>query len=484
MTDSLADLDAVELRRMIGTKQISPVELLDDCLKRMDAVEPFLNAVPARCDERARAEARKAEAAVMRGDPLPPLHGLPVGIKDLQVTEGVPTTWGSPLYKDYVADKDERTVAAVRAAGGIVVGKTNVPEWGAGGNTTNPVYGSTRNPYDLDRARICGGSSGGSAAALAARLMPIATGSDTGGSLRIPAGFCGVVGFRPSPGLVPMERRPIGYTPLSVHGPMGRTVADTMLLLQAMVGEDARDPLSHPVDGADYRAPEPCDLSTVRVAVSADLGFAPVEPTIRATFAAAVAAFGGAFAAVEEKDPPLGNADPVFEVLRAVQFLAAHRDRYYNQRDKLGPNIIANYEQGLTYSAEDVAKAQVAHTKLCRDFSAFMERYDVLICPTNCTPPFPVEKRYLDVIDGKPARTYFHWLALTYGLTLTAHPAISLPCGLDATGTPFGIQICGRRGADRQVLAVAAALEAHLQTIPALARTRPDIEGMAKAGKA
>ena len=479
---SLADLDAVEARRLIGRKQISPVELLDACLARIDALNPAINAVVARCDDRARAEAKAAEKAVMAGDDLPPLHGLPIGIKDLELTEGVRTTWGSPLFADHVPAADQRSVVAIRKAGAIVVGKTNVPEFGAGANTNNPVYGATRNPYDLKRKRICGGSSGGSAVALACRMLPLCSGSDTGGSLRIPAGFNGIVGYRPSPGLVPNERRPFGFSPLSVLGPMGRSVADAALLLSAMVAEDPRDPLSHPVDAAAYARPAEVALGGLRVAISADLGFAPIEPVIRDTFGKAVGQFRHVFREAVDADPPLDGVDWVFEVLRGLQFITAHGENYRKHKDKLGPNIIANVEQGLGYGVQDVARATAEQTTMIRRMSAFMADFDVLICPTNSTPPFPIEQLYLDVIDGKPTRTYFHWIALTYGLTVVGNPAVSLPCGLDPTGTPFGIQICGRAGADRQVLAVAAALESYLQTIPSLARTSPDLAAIEKMG--
>lgn len=474
----LCDLEAVELRRLIGQREISPVELLDSCLARIDAVNPTLNAITATCYDRARAEAEAAERAVREGQPLGALHGLPVGIKDLQETEGLKTTFGSPLYADYVPARDERTVAAVRAAGGIVVGKTNVPEFGAGGNSTNPVYGATGNPFDA--ARTCGGSSGGSAAALATGMVPVATGSDTGGSLRLPAAFCGIVGLRPSPGLVPSERRPFGWAPISVLGPMGRTVADTALLMSAMAASDDRDPLSGTLAANDSFFPlPPADLSGLRVAVSADLGFAPVDSGIRESFNAAVARFSGVFGAVDVVDPPLGDADEIFDVQRAMQFVASHAGRPAEQQAKLGPNIRANVAQGLAMSVAQVARAQAAHSALYRRFLAFMADYDLLICPTVSVPPFPHSQLYVDTIDGKPARTYFHWLALTYGLTLTAHPVISLPCGLDPTGAPLGIQLTGKRGGDRRLLALAAALEAHLKTLPGLGRPLPDLKALA-----
>ncbi|HMK68315.1 MAG TPA: amidase family protein, partial [Stellaceae bacterium] len=341
----LCDIEAVELRRLIGTKAISPVELLESCLQRIDAVNPALNAITATAIDRAKSEAKAAEKAVLAGDALGPLHGLPIGIKDLNETAGIKTTWGSPIYRDYVPEKDERMVAAVRQAGAIVVGKTNTPEFGAGANTTNPVWGPTGNPFDP--ARICGGSSGGSAVALATSMLPTCTGSDTGGSLRIPAAFCGVVGFRPSPGLVATERRTLGWTPISVQGPMGRTVADTLLLLQAQVSDDSRDPLASRVDPSEYSAVEPIDLSRLRVAISEDLGGMPIDPGIRASFRERVGLIKHAFRSCEARDPDMAGADEAFGVVRALNFLAAHKERYERHRDKLGPNIVANYEQGL-----------------------------------------------------------------------------------------------------------------------------------------
>lgn len=475
----LCDLDAVALRRLIGRRAISPVELLRSCIERIERVNPTLNAITATCFERARAEAEAAERAVMAGGPLGPLHGLPIGIKDLQETEGLKTTFGSKLFAGHVPARDERTVAAVRAAGAIVVGKTNVPEFGAGGNSTNPVYGATGNPFDPERT--CGGSSGGSAVALATGMVPLATGSDTGGSLRLPAAFCGVVGHRPSPGLVPSERRSFGWAPISVLGPMGRTVPDTALLMSAMAANDARDPLAVPEGGPECYFPLPsADLAGLRVAVSPDLGFAPVDRRIRETFRQSLDRVRGVFASVEEVDPPLDDADEIFEVLRALQFVAAHGERAPEEAALLGPNIVANVEQGLAMSFKDAARAQAAATALYRRFTAFMADYDLLICPAVSIPPFPHAQLYCDEIDGTPARTYFHWLALTYGLTLTAHPVLALPCGLDPTGAPFGIQLCGRRGGDRRLLALAAALEAHLATLPDLARPLPDIERLSR----
>jgi amidase len=472
----LCDLSALELRRLIGAKQVSPVEVLASCRARIERIDGALNAFVATCWERAESEARAAERMVMAGEPLRPLHGLPIGIKDLALTEGLRTTFGSPQFADFVPEADECQVAAVRRAGAIVVGKTNTPEFGAGANTVNPVHGATGNPFDPEKT--CAGSSGGSAVALATGMVPLATGSDMGGSLRNPAAYCGVVGFRPSPGAVPHELRPIGWSPLSVQGPMGRTVADAALLFSVMQGSDFRDPLSWPHRSGDQ--PEAVDLRSLHVAISEDLGFAPVDDGIRQVFRAAMGRLRGVFAQADGRDPPLdASADEAFEVIRAINFLAAHTDTYRTRPEVLGPNIKANVEQGLGMSLEDVASAMKIQTTLYRAFLEFMAEYDALICPAMPVPPFPHAQLYVEAINGQRLRTYFHWLALAYGLTLTAHPVACIPCGRDHTGMPFGIQVCGPRYGDERTLAIAAALERHLQSIPELARPVPDLDALA-----
>jgi amidase len=470
------DLSARELRRMIGAKQISPVELLASCRARIERVHGAVNAFVATCWERAEGEARAAEQAVMRGETLGPLHGLPIGIKDLALTKDLRTTFGSPQFAAFVPEADERQVAAVRRAGAIVVGKTNTPEFGAGANTVNLVYGATGNPFDPDKT--CAGSSGGSAVALATGMVPLAAGSDMGGSLRNPAAYCGVVGFRPSPGAVPHELRLIGWSPLSVQGPMGRTVCDAALLFEAMAAFDPRDPLSYPLDVIGGL--KPVDLASLRVAISADLGFAPVDDGIRGVFRDAMKRIRGVFARADDRDPPLdASANKAFEVNRATNFVATHAETFRSRPEMLGPNIRANVEQGLAMSLEDVARAMHAHTLLYRRFLEFMADYDALICPAMAVPPFPHAQLYVEEINGQPMRTYLHWLALAYGLTLTAHPVVCIPCGRDRTGMPFGIQVCGRRLHDRRTLAIAAALERFLQGIPELARPVPDIDALA-----
>jgi amidase len=472
----LCDLSALELRRLIGAKQVSPVELLASCQARVERINDAVNAFVATCWERAEAEARAAERAIMAGEALGVLHGLPIGIKDLALTADLRTTFGSPQFAEFVPEADERQVAAVRQAGATVVGKTNTPEFGAGANTVNPVYGATGNPFDPEKT--CAGSSGGSAVALATGMVPLATGSDMGGSLRNPAAYCGVVGFRPSPGAVPHELRLIGWSPLGVQGPMGRTVADTALLFEAMAACDGRDPLSCPLPA--HAGPEAVDLGSLRVAISEDLGFAPVDDGIRAVFRAAMERIRDVFARADDRDPPLDDsANEAFEVNRAINFLAAHADTSRSQPEMLGPNIRTNVEQGLAMSVEEVARAMQAHTLLYRRFLEFMAEYDALICPAMAVPPFPHAQLYVEQINGQPMRTYFHWLALAYGLTLTAHPVACIPCGRDHTGMPFGIQVCGRRFGDRRTLAIATALEQYLQSIPELARPLPDLDALA-----
>ena len=473
MYDDLVCLSATEMRRRIGSKEISPVELLEACIERIAAINPAVNAVTATCFERARAEAKQAEAAVLRGDPLGLLHGLPTGIKDLDDTAGVLTTYGSPLYRTHIPEKDGAMVARVRSAGAIVVGKTNTPEFGAGANTRNPVWGATGNPFDP--LLNAGGSSGGSAAALATDMLPVCTGSDTGGSLRIPAAMCGVVGFRPTPGLVPVERRPFGWTPISVVGPMGRSVADTCLLMAAQTAMDACDPLSFPVDPASFAAPRPVDPGVLRVAWTEDFGVCPVDRPIREIFRSRIAAMKHLFRSCDAVEFDFGQAHRCFDILRAVSYVGRYREAYENDRASLGPNIVANYEIGARMSLADFAWAHMEQTQIYRKFQQTFRDYDLVLAPTTPVSPFPWKQLYLAELDGKPLANYYHWLALTYVITLVTNPAIALPCGVDHKGMPFGLQIVGRFHGDREVLGAAHALEQAFGAMAGLQRPLPDL---------
>ena len=476
--EELVSLSSVELRRRIGTKEISPVELLDACLERIEEVNPAVNAVTAMCVDRARKEAKAAETAVRRGEDLPLLHGLPAGIKDLEETKDLLTTYGSPLYRDYVPAYDNVMVGRVRAAGAIVVGKTNVPEFGAGSNSRNPVWGATGNPFNP--MLNAGGSSGGSAAALATDMLPVCTGSDTGGSLRNPAAFCGVVGFRPSPGMVAVERRAMGWTPISVLGPMGRSVADVCLLFATQVGQHDSDPLSFPLEPEAYADPWPVDLGSLRVAYTEDFGGAPVEKSIRQTFREKIKAIKPFFRSLDKVDVDYGGADRCFDVIRAVSFLSRYHDVYNNNRSMLGPNIIANYELGAKLSLADFAWAHGEQTRIFRAFQEIYKDYDLVIGPTVGFSPFPWKQLYIEEMDGTKLGTYYHWMATKYFVTLTSNPAVSLPCGVDDKKMPFGLQVVGRFRGDGEVLGAAHAMEQAFKTNPVLARPRPNIAKLRK----
>lgn len=477
--DNLTSASAVELRRLIGAREISPVELLEACIARIETYNPAINAITATCYERARKEARAAEQAVMRGEPLGLLHGLPLGVKDLEATAGLLTTYGSPLYRGNVPGEDNVLVARLRAAGAIVVGKTNIPEMGAGANSRNAVWGATGNPFNPNLN--AGGSSGGSAAALAADFLPVCTGSDTGGSLRIPAAKCGVVGFRPSPGVVPNSRKLLGWTPISVVGPMGRTVADTCLQLAASAGASVTDPLSYELDPTAFLSPAHIELSSLRVGWTEDFGSCSVDDGIRRVFRARIAAMRHLFKCCDEVSFALGDVHRCFDVLRAESFVASLHEAYQRDPASLGPNTRANYEMGARMTLADSSWAQAEETRILQRFQRACQDYDVILSPTTPVSPFPWTCLYADTINGEKQENYYRWLALTYVVTLTTHPAISLPCGVDEHGMPFGLQITGRFRGDAQTLGVAQALETAFAASPALRRPIPNLDAITPA---
>ncbi|PZO81947.1 MAG: amidase [Mesorhizobium amorphae] len=477
--DEPCDLGAAEARALIGRKALSPVELAESCIGRIETLDHAVNAVVTRDFERALDRARECEAAVMEGAPLGALHGLPIGIKDTSDTGGLRTTYGSPIFADHKPEADERFVARLREAGGIVLGKTNVPEWAAGGNTRNPVFGATGNPFDT--MRTAAGSSGGSAAALACGMVPLASGSDTGGSLRNPAAFCGVVGFRPTPGLIPSEKRGTAWLQVSTLGPMARNVGDAALMLSVMKGSDGRDPLSSIWSGPDTRdwsVPPRVDLSRLRVGWTRDFGFAPVERAVSDAVAEKATLSASLFASLEEATPDCSGADDIFAVLRAVAALGMFGPLLAQHPDRIGPNIKANIAEGEGYSAVDVSRAMNEQTRYHRRWHAFFDTHDVLLAPAVGISPRPWRELYPVEIEGRPTRSYYHWLACAYAVTLAGCPAISLPVGRDANGMPFGLQIVARRGADRFLLGVAQAMEEALGSDPRTARPLPDLDAL------
>lgn len=469
----LAPLSANELSLLMRQGEVSPVEILSSCIARIERLNPAVNAVTATCYERAREEAREAERQLRSGAPIGPLHGLPIGIKDLQETKDLLTTYGSPRFRDHVPTADHPLVASLRRAGAIVVGKTNVPEMGAGANTRNPVWGATGNPFDP--MLNAGGSSGGSAVALALDMLPLCTGSDTGGSLRIPAALCGVVGFRPSPDLVPHATRSLGWSSISLLGPMARSVDDLCLLLRAMVGCDSRDPLSARHDPASFGTFAPPELSSLRVGYTEDFGVCAVDSNIRKVFRERMEDVAPLFGECRPLDFDLREADQCFDVVRAESFVAAFHDDYRRNPALLAPDVRVNYEIGASMTLADRAMAHAEQTRLFRSFQQTLADVDVVLAPVSPITPFGWQQPYADRIDGMSLSPYYRWLALTYVVTLANNPALSMPCGIDHAGMPFGIQVIGKFRGDAQLLQAAHAIEQAFESIPTTRRPKPDL---------
>ncbi|MEE2688078.1 MAG: amidase [Pseudomonadota bacterium] len=467
------ELSATEARRLIGLGRLSPVELLESCIRRIDAVNPAVNAVVTFDYEGARRIANEQADAVARGEELGALHGLPIGVKDLQETVGMRTTFGSLLYEDYVPNHDDLIVARLKAAGANIFCKTNTPEFGAGANTRNSIFGATGNPFDP--TRICGGSSGGSGVALATNMMPLATGNDSGGSLRVPAAINGIVSHRSTPGLIPSARRNVGYTNFAVEGPMARSVEDMVLMMSTMVDYDDSDMLAFPRDPAGYRVIQQVDLNSLRVAFSEDLGFCPVDNGFRAIFRERMKIIEPIFKSVVWRDPDLSTVEEVNWVLRCQLFIARHRERYENNKDKLGPNVIMNYEAAQQIQAERVSWAHQQQTVLFKHMQRFFDDVDILICPCVGVSPFPHEQWYPDKINGEKLENYIQWIALTWALTIPGNPVTAIPCGYEPSGTPFGLQIVGKHHDDRRIIGAAKALEEHFQGYADLKRPVPEI---------
>ena len=478
--DDIVAKSARELRASIANKTLSPVEVFDAFAGRIERVNPAVNAIVAMDLDRGREEARRAEEAVMRGAPLGLLHGLPVGINDLHLTRGLRTTFGSLLHKDNVPDTDELLVSRIRKAGGIVLGKTNTPEFGAGANTVNRVYGATVNPFATTLS--ASGSSGGSAAALATDMIPLASGGDLGGSLRTPAAFCGIVGHRPSPGTCPSNRAADGWSPLAVEGGMARNVADTALLIAAVVGREPMDPISLDLSPEPFISLPSVKLRGLRVAFSEDLGSIPIEENVRACFRSAADRMAPLFGTTVWRHPDCGDVDTTFEALRAVGYGNSYGGYVREHRDIASPNVIANVEIAGTLSVSDIGRAHVAQTNLFRRFQTFFEDVDVLICPAAPVTPFPVDEVYVKQVGGVRMASYIRWIALNYAITLSTHPTTVIPAGLGPTGMPFGIQVVGRHRDDVGTLAIAASMEAEFAKDPKLARPKPDIRKLSDPG--
>ncbi|SFP94713.1 amidase [Geodermatophilus dictyosporus] len=449
---------ATELAALVRKREVSARELLEAHLARIERVDPQVNAIVTLDADGARAAADAADAALAAGEEVGPLHGLPVAHKDTHLTGGMRTTWGSPLHAENVPARDELVVERLRRAGAVRVGKTNVPEFAAGSHTVNPLFGATHNPWR--HGLSAGGSSGGAAAALAAGLVPLAEGSDMGGSLRNPAAFCNVVGLRPTPGRVPTWPATMGWSTLSVQGPMGRTVADVALTLSALAGPDPRAPLSLADDPAGFATPLPEDLRGLRVAWAPDLGgLVPVDPAVTAVLREVLPVVESLGATVEEACPDLREADEVFGTLRAWLFDATFGDVVRRSPEAVKETIRWNAAAGAALTGADVARAELAHTRLYERVVGFFDRHDVLLAPTTQVLPFPVELEYPTEVAGVPQSDYLGWMRSCTLVSATGCPALSLPAGFTPDGLPVGLQLVAAPRAERRLLEVAHAIE-------------------------
>ncbi|MBT6442414.1 MAG: amidase [Alphaproteobacteria bacterium] len=458
MTNELVQLTACEAVQKLKAGDVSPLELIDAAEARIAATDGAVNAMPTQCFERARERATTLMNSSSDGAQGPGwLAGLPIAIKDLMPVAGVRTTYGSPIFADNIPQKSDVLVDRLERQGAVVIGKTNTPEFGAGANTFNEVFGATRNPWNTDKT--CAGSSGGAAVAVATGQAWLAHGSDLGGSLRTPASFCGITGLRPSPGRVPRSSLAMPFSSLAVDGPMGRDTADVALFLDAMAGLESADPLSYPAPALSYtEAVRNPDLP-LRIAYSPDLGLCPVDPEVASICADAAQKFVDMGATVVEASPAFTGAQEAFHILRAAQFAADKGGLLDKHRDLVKPDLVWNIEKGRALTSEEIGHAEISRGQLYRRVVRFFEDYDLLICPTAIVPPFDVETRYIEEAGGVKFDNYMDWLTITYALTLTGCPIVSSPAGLTASGLPVGVQLVAPPRREDVALAAATLLE-------------------------
>jgi len=452
---TLIDATACELVDRLRDGDVTGGDLLDALEARIGEVGRAVNALPTLCFARAREQATELQRRPVAERGV--LAGLPVAIKDLTEVAGVRTTFGSPIFKDNVPDNSDILVETLERNGGVIYAKSNTPEFGAGANTFNEVFGATRNPWNTSRSAA--GSSGGSAVALATGMAWLAHGSDMGGSLRNPASFCGIVGMRPSPGRVGATPGPAIESNLGQEGPMARTVEDLALMLDAMKGEAPGDPLSLPDDGSSFLEAARNGDRPRKVAFSRDLGITPVDPEVAAVCEQAARRFEDAGVIVEEATPDFSAAHDCFQVLRARSFAVTKAELLANHRDLLKPEVIWNIEKGLALTMDEVVTAEWQRNRMFRNVAAFFVDYDLLLSPATIVAPYPVEQRFVESCDGHVFDNYVEWLAIAYAITLVCCPALSLPCGFTRETLPVGLQIVGPCRGEAQVLAGARQLE-------------------------
>jgi amidase len=450
-------LTATEMARRIKRKELSAREALDAHLHQIERVNPQVNAVVTLVADRAKETARRLDESAARNRFVGPLHGLPVAHKDLVETKGIRTTYGSPIYKDNVPDFNALMVDRIQAAGAITIGKTNTPEFGAGSQTFNPVFGATRNPWDL--TKTCGGSSGGAAVSLACGMLPIADGSDMGGSLRNPASFCSVVGLRTSPGRVPRVPSTQAWSPLSVLGPMARAVEDVALFLSAMAGPDPRAPLSIDEPGSRFAKPLDRDCKGLRIAWCGRFAGLPVDRRVHEVIEAQRKKFESLGCVTEDADPDFSGADESFKVFRALSFHQQYGPILTQHRSQMKSTVIQEVETGARITATQIGEAETKRSQLYARVGELMAKYHFLVLPATQVPAFDVKQEYVAEIDGTKMGSYIDWMKSCYFITMTALPAISVPAGFTPEGLPVGIQIVGRHQDDWSVLQMAHAFE-------------------------
>jgi amidase len=462
--DDLCRLSATAAVDLLRRRKVSPLELLDAAAARIADTEPSLNAIPTLCLERARDQAK----ALMRNPPTDPpdhfLHGLPIVVKDNVEVKGVRCTFGSPIFADHISPESDIVVQRLESNGAVVVGKSNIPEFAAGGNTFNEVFGITRNPWNTDYTP--GGSSGGTAAALAAGQVWLGTGNDFGGSIRTPASFCSLVGLRPTPGTVPrVQKQP--YAPFNVEGPLARSVTDCALMLECEAGLHPLDPLSAPVVRGSFMRAAANPSRPTLTALSLDLGVAPtVAPEVARVFGLLGERLTGAGCDVEAACPDLRDAISIFRTLRGVAFAGNMRTLLQTERHRLKPEVIANAEFGMSLTVDDIVTAEHAHGELVRRVARFFERFDVLICPAVLCPPIKAEERYVSVLNGVDLGDYLGWMVMTCAISVTGCPVLALPCGFTREGLPVGVQVIGPARSEARLLAIGAYLEQVLDVSP------------------
>jgi amidase len=455
--NELCFLTATELTQRIRSREISCREVMDAHLRQIERVNPKVNAVVTLLAEQAVEQASAADEALARGDEVGPLFGLPIAHKDTLPTKGIRTTRGSRIYADHVPAEDALMIERVKAAGAISIGKTNVPEFGAGSQTFNEVFGATANPYDV--SKTCGGSSGGTAVALACGMMPIGDGSDTGGSLRNPAAFCNVVGFRTSPGRVPMWPRDLAWFPISVQGPLGRTVEDVALLLSVMAGQDDRVPISIREPGEIFRRPLARDFRGVRIAWSDDFGELPIDPRVTETFNRQRGVFESLGCIVDDAAPDFAGAEESFQVWRAWTFESSYGELTRTDGDRVKDTVHWNCREGEKLTGPQISRAERTRTALYHRMREFLAEREYMIFPVTQVPAFDINQPYVTEINGVKMQNYIEWMKSCYYITVTGLPAISVPGGFTHDGLPVGLQIVGRHQADFSVLQLAYAFQ-------------------------